>query len=111
MKDRDVKALVDEAKRIINKQTTKRDILEQLAEESAELGHAALKLIRASGDTNNITPIKEETALDNLIEEVLDVALLMDLMFDIDNVAGATANNPKWWRWANRLEERDGRKK
>lgn len=54
------------------------ELLAQLAEECAELGHAALKLRRAI-DTANPTPVPARTAEKNLREEIADVLLLMQL--------------------------------
>lgn len=47
------------------------DILCQIAEEAAELAQAALKLRRAITGTNP-TPVTQEEAIDNLIEEYAD---------------------------------------
>lgn len=47
-------------------------LLEQLAEECAELGKAALKLARIARKENP-TPVKKEEALENLREEYTDV--------------------------------------
>lgn len=83
---------------------TERELLEQLAEEAAELSQAALKLIRAGGMSNNATPITEQKAIDNLKEElhdVLAVTSLLELVEYNDN------ENPKWKRWAERLGMKD----
>ena len=50
-----------------------RELLEQLAEESAELSQAALKCIRAQGFSQNPTPVSCEDAMKNLQEEINDV--------------------------------------
>lgn len=47
-------------------------MLEQLAEESTELAHAALKLARIERGENP-TPVLKEVAMDHLIEEYTDV--------------------------------------
>ena len=83
---------------------TERELLEQLAEEAAELSQAALKLIRAAGYNNNSTPITRLKAAMNLDEElhdVLAVASLLGLVEYNDN------ENPKWKRWAERLGMKD----
>lgn len=49
-------------------------MLEQLAEECAELSHVALKLARIKR-AENPTPVSEETAINNLIEEIADVEI------------------------------------
>lgn len=55
--------------------------LEQLAEEAAELAHAALKLARILRGKNP-TPIPEETARKNLTEEIADVLVTVDAVTD-----------------------------
>lgn len=115
---------------------TRRDILEQLAEEASELAdvgnyisdHAndltkfAIKLIRATEDTNNVTPYSVEGIIDNietvtrlihvnrteyLDEECGDVNMCLDLLHHIDDGEPIekfhTLDNPKWKRWAERL--------
>jgi NTP pyrophosphatase (non-canonical NTP hydrolase) len=52
-----------------------REILEQLAEEAAELAQAALKCIRAMDGAKNPTPVSLEEARRNLEEEYMDVDL------------------------------------
>lgn len=54
-------------------------MLEQLAEECAELGKAALKLARIDRGENP-TPIKREEALKELTEEAADVSLVIDAL-------------------------------
>lgn len=56
------------------------ELLEQLAEEAAELSQAALKLIRASGYSNNPTPVTEQEAEANLEEELHDVLAVASLL-------------------------------
>ena len=82
-----------------------RSLLEQLAEEAAELGKAALKLIRAAGYNRNVTPVTYEEAEANLKEELSDV-LMCCIALGIDILtAEDIANNPKWERWVKRLEQ------
>ncbi len=54
-------------------------VLEQLAEEGAEMSHAALKMARILRG-NNPTPVDWDTAKVNLCEEITDVRLCMDLL-------------------------------
>ena len=54
-----------------------RDLLEQLAEESAALSQAAIKLIRARGISQGPTPISEDEALASLKKEALDVLIIL----------------------------------
>jgi NTP pyrophosphatase (non-canonical NTP hydrolase) len=81
--------------------------LEQLAEEAAELSQAALKLIRAKGLSNNVTPIDEKEALANVREEIIDVLACIKV-YDYElngvDVVEAMENSPKWLRWAERLK-------
>ena len=80
------------------------ELLAGLAEEGAELAHAALKLRRVY-DKTNPTPKTEETAIEDLYEEVADVMLYVDQLklniVDIDRI-----KNEKMNRWLRRLEER-----
>lgn len=78
-----------------------RTLLEQLAEELAELIQAVLKLIRAGGMNNNKTPKTYDEALKDLIEESQDLSLVLFVMnlSDDESVLG----NPKLKRWAERL--------
>lgn len=55
------------------------EVLCQLAEEGAELSHAALKLRRAMTGKNP-TPVWEDDAWENLVEEAADVMLCMGLV-------------------------------
>ena len=96
-----------------------RTLLEQLAEEASELAQVALKLIRAKGLSNNVTPKTEQKAVLALAEEITDCCIVIDLVCaqnweiigaiqennfaDGDNVM----NNPKWKRWAERLGYKD----
>lgn len=78
------------------------ELLAGLAEEGAELAHAALKLRRVY-DKNNPTPKTQETAIEDLYEEVADVMLYVDQLklniVDIDRI-----KNEKMNRWLRRLE-------
>ena len=82
--------------------------LEQLAEEAAELGHAALKYARIiRGD--NPTPVTPEEAHKTLIEEMADVILvarvLMNQGVSFDN---KTIGEHKARRWVDRIREEAG---
>lgn len=85
-----------------------RDLLEQLAEESAELSQAALKLIRAKGMSQNPTPISEVEALASLKEEVNDVLIILVILGLADQ--SAVHDWSKLVRWAKRIEKRERRK-
>ncbi len=87
-----------------------RALLEQLAEEASELSQAALKLIRAKGLNENVTPKIKGEVTKKLTEEMLDCGIVMALLCHKDAKIMAAilysedmANSPKWKRWAERL--------
>jgi len=65
------------AEKYILQKLSDRSLLEQLAEECSELSKAVLKLIRARGDSENVTPVTEEEAMGAVIEEARDVLSVM----------------------------------
>lgn len=87
------------------------ELLAQLAEEAAELGHAALKLRRVYDGTNP-TPKTYEQALGDLHEEIADVKLLLKIM-GLDSPRCENLHNivmqEKLARWGRRLQK-NGRK-
>jgi len=90
---------------VIKSILAERELLEQLAEEGAELSKAALKKIRANEYSANYTPTTPEQANADLWEEALDVLsilYLLDMLPPKDEVR-------KYWkfkRWAERLVTR-----
>lgn len=83
------------------------ELLAQLAEEAAELGHAALKLRRALTGTNP-TPVTPEEAMAQLFEEIGDVYNALEAMECKDGHLFVTTigiNTTKLDRWAERLEQ------
>ena len=105
------KKTYEECRNYISASLTTRTILEQLAEESAELSQAALKLIRASGASENRTNISVNEAEKNLIEEIRDVLMIIDLLglgFDLEDLAKKNEEYFKWQRWFKRLTEKKG---
>lgn len=78
----------------------------QLAEESAELAKAALKLIRAvSGDT----PVTENEARANLIEEIADVETAVSVIIsDKDRGNIDAIKDMKMMRWIMRINRGSG---
>ena len=56
-------------------------VLEQLAEECAELAQAALKLARIIRQENP-TPVSYDTAYANLVEEIADVRVVVEVLED-----------------------------
>lgn len=99
----------DEMNRYIHDQLTPRDVLEALAEESAELSQAALKMIRAFriGWCNNVTPVTPQEALDHLAEEVADVELVVEVLrhYYAFNAPLGKIMDAKRARWVERLKE------
>lgn len=81
---------------------SERELLEQLAEEAAELSQAALKCIRAEGLSNNTTPISAGQARTDLQEEFSDVLTVAELLELVD-----CQDAKKWQRWAERLGHKD----
>lgn len=81
---------------------SERELLEQLAEETAELSQAALKCIRAEGLSNNTTPISAGQARTNLQEEFSDVLAVAELLELVD-----CQDAKKLQRWAERLGYKD----
>lgn len=89
--------------------------LEQLAEESAELSKAALKLARVIR-AENPTPVSRAEAVSSLKEELGDVRLCIRVIEDalgkLDTQAG---EEKKLWRWKRRLlllqRKKDGKAK
>lgn len=83
-----------------------RDKLEQLAEESSELGKASLKLIRAKGLSGNPTPISVAQAEADLKEEAMDVlACLLACGYNIKALCSEVHGSAKWKRWSERIKE------
>lgn len=86
------------------------ELLAQLAEEGAELTHAALKLRRAKDGTNP-TPVAQSSAMNALLEEIADVLLLVELLnFDPYDDEIRDIMDFKLQRWEKRLKERGERK-
>lgn len=86
---------------------SKAALLEQVAEECTELGHAALKLARKYRNENP-TPVTEEEAYANLKEEWADMLLSMTVLdhyynMDYNELKGIMDN--KYTRWNQRLED------
>lgn len=92
--------------RAIRERVSERTLLEQLAEEAAELSEAALKLIRAASlSDDNPTPITEGEAINHLVEEFNDVCLIA---YVIGMEMTKPFSNSKAKRWYDRLTEREG---
>lgn len=79
--------------------------LEQLAEEAAELAHAALKLSRILRGENS-TPVPEESARKHLTEEIADVMVVVDSLADTRMLRDiGTYCTEKKERWEQRLKQ------
>lgn len=80
-------------------------VLEQLAEEAAELAQAALKLARITRGRNP-TPVRAADAYSLLREEVGDVRLCISVIESIyGDLDTAEIEEEKLLRWQNRLNE------
>ena len=83
-------------------------LLEQAAEEAAELTQACLKLARIYRDENP-TPVTEEKAIANLKEEAADVYLCLSALdevgYDVSFDALYNRMSAKLDRWVQRLED------
>ena len=80
------------------------ELLEQLAEECAEVSQAALKLRRALTGINP-TPVAADEARRNLVEEAADVYNVLGLLLDAeDNAEIYSIIRRKKERWLKRLE-------
>lgn len=95
----------------------KTEILAQLAEEASELAQAALKLRRALDGTNP-TPKSVAECEANLTEEIADVTIAIDVLFDSwfgvsiesESVfwdAEREIEDAKYKRWLSRLEAKE----
>lgn len=96
---------MNEYKKIVQETLTERDLLEQLAEEAAELSKAALKLIRASGMNKNATPVTREQAAENVLEELRDVLIAAEALGIW--LGDHKMDSYKWQRWAERVAGSD----
>jgi NTP pyrophosphatase (non-canonical NTP hydrolase) len=85
------------------------ELLAQLAEESIELSHAALKLRRVV-EGKNPTPISLSAAFANLEEEIADVLLCLEILgYGIQELTRYRGMmDAKLERWTRRLREKEG---
>ena len=92
----------------IAEKLSKAAILEQKAEEAAELAQAALKLARIIRGENP-TPVTEDEAELSLQEEYCDVRVCARVLDEhICLLSGTTwLENQKMERWLKRLEEKE----
>lgn len=83
-----------------------RELLEQLAEESAELGKAALKLIRVMEGSKNPASISKKDAQDNFYEEIRDVLCVLLIILpeqEWEDLVDGVYTYYKLDRWLERL--------
>lgn len=99
--------MLNEHAKYIKDNLLMRDKLEQIAEESAELSQAALKLIRAYKLSGNPTPMSIEEALGNLCEEIQDLLCVLRVFFpdQMWTYLSDVENYDKYERWANRIKK------
>ena len=84
-------------------------VLEQCAEECAELTHACLKLSRKIRDENP-TPREYKDIRESVIEEISDVYLCIDFIIDRLNINPwdlIEMESKKKQRWVDRLKEKE----
>jgi len=101
----DGKTLIDpteHSSELIKRYIPEAEILAQLAEECAELGKAALKL-RRTIDKTNPTPVSENEAKEQLIEEISDVVCCLR---ELGMLANEDIITQKKKRWIARLTSR-----
>ena len=89
----------------IKENVAERELLEQLAEEGAEMTQAALKLIRDKGLSNNPTPKEAEQLKRELLEEFADVSIIVFVLFSFMVTPPFIYENNKIKRWVKRLKE------
>lgn len=77
--------------------------LEQLAEECAELSHAALKLARLKRK-ENYTPRTKKECLKNLEEELADVKVVSAVLQKHYNFECSEIAKMKYKRWKQRIK-------
>lgn len=93
-------------KNFIRSKVSYRSLLLQLAEESAELTQAALKLVRAMPYSDNPTPVAFSRACKDLEEELSDVIIAANILGLALKTNGISDNHPKLVRWVERLKEK-----
>lgn len=80
------------------------ELLAQLAEEAAELGHAALKMRRVV-DGKNPTPVTFDEAFANLNEEIGDILLCLETLgLPVEARAYRNEMDAKLERWVRRMK-------
>lgn len=91
---------------VIRMKLSERDLLEQLAEECAELSKASLKLIRGKDMSKNYTPKTAHECEMDLREEILDVLFVLKVMDRLPPL-DMIDKYEKSERWAKRLTQNE----
>lgn len=87
------------------------EILAGLAEECTELAQAALKLRRAYDQTNP-TPVSEDDAYQQMLEEIADVFLYLEqIPYNVDHVGQIMLSKRERWKCRLRKAEEEKMKK
>lgn len=88
-------------------------ILENVAEECLELGHAGLKLSRVLRGENP-TPVTEEAAIAKVVEEAADVTLTIEALKQAGIISDEDVKHEvkyKKQRWIKRIEKMEQSRK
>jgi NTP pyrophosphatase (non-canonical NTP hydrolase) len=104
-----------QAMQYITNTLSEEDLLRQLAEESMELAHAALKAIRAYPDSDNPADVAPGEAYINILEEVVDVANAYTALTGdwcaMAHLSTMCRHSPKWKRWRKRVRKAQRKKR
>lgn len=103
-----------QAMKYITNTLSEAELLQQLAEESMELAHAALKAIQAYPDSDNPTDTDPAHAYMNVLEEVVDVANAYTALTGdwgaMAHLSTMCRHSPKWKRWRKRVRKAQRKK-
>lgn len=94
-------------KEYIKSHLSNRALLEQLAEEAAEVSQAALKLIRTMPNSENPTPVTFNQACEDLTQELFDVVIAADILGLTLSTEAIKDDHPKIVRWADRVRAKE----
>lgn len=97
-------------KEYIKSRLSNRALLEQLAEEAAEVSQAALKLIRTMPNSENPTPTTFNQACEDLTQELFDVVIAADILGLTLSTEAIKDDHPKIVRWAERVRAKEAAK-
>lgn len=97
-------------KEYIKSRLSNRALLEQLAEEAAEVSQAALKLIRTMPNSENPTPVTFNQACEDLTQELFDVVIASDILGLTLSTEAIKDDHPKIVRWAERVRAKEAAK-